>query len=58
MKTSLPDDPQFNKYYEKHGKYLRLKGLQPKISIKKKSRAIRCVTVMQLNFIVSILSFQ
>lgn len=40
MNTSLPDDPQFNKYYEKHGKYLRLKGLQPK-TIEAYSRAIR-----------------
>lgn len=40
MNTSLPDHPQFNKYYEKHGKYLRLKGLQPK-TIEAYSRAIR-----------------
>jgi len=40
MNTSLPNDPQFNKYYEKHGKYLRLKGLQPK-TIEAYSRAIR-----------------
>jgi hypothetical protein len=24
MNTSLLNDPQFNKYYEKHGKYLKL----------------------------------
>lgn len=40
MNTSLPNDPQFNKYYEKHGKYLRLKGLRPK-TIEAYSRAIR-----------------
>lgn len=40
MNTSLPKDPQFNKYYEKHGKYLRLKGLQPK-TIEAYARAIR-----------------
>ena len=40
MNTSLPNNPQFNKYYEKHGKYLRLKGLQPK-TIEAYSRAIR-----------------
>ena len=42
MNTSLPDDPKFNKSYEKHGKYLRLKGLQPK-TIEAYSRAIRRV---------------
>ena len=40
MDTSLPNDPQFNKYYEKHVKYLRLKGLRPK-TIEAYSRAIR-----------------
>jgi site-specific recombinase XerD len=40
MDTSLPKDPKFNKYYEKHGKYLRLKGLRPK-TIEAYSRAIR-----------------
>ena len=40
MNTSLPNYPQFNKYYDKHGKYLRLKGLQPK-TIEAYSRAIR-----------------
>jgi site-specific recombinase XerD len=40
MNTSLPNDPQFNKYYEKHGKYLRLKGLRPK-TIEAYARAIR-----------------
>jgi integrase/recombinase XerD len=40
MDTSLPNDPQFNKYYEKHGKYLRLKGLRPK-TIEAYARAIR-----------------
>jgi len=40
MDTSLPENPQFIKYYEKHGKYLRLKGLRPK-TIEAYSRAIR-----------------
>ena len=40
MNTKLPDDPQFNKYYKKHCKYLKLKGLQPK-TIEAYSRAIR-----------------
>jgi len=40
MDTSLPNDPQFNKHYEKHGKYLRLKGLRPK-TIEAYARAIR-----------------
>jgi len=40
MNTSLPKDPQFNKYYEKHGKHLRLKGLRPK-TIEAYARAIR-----------------
>ena len=28
MDIRLPEDPQFNKYYTKHCKYLKLKGLQ------------------------------
>ena len=40
MDTSLPVDPKFNKYYEKHGKFLRLKGLRPK-TIEANSIAIR-----------------
>jgi integrase/recombinase XerD len=36
----MPDDPQFNQYYRKHLKYLKLKGLQPK-TIDAYSRAIR-----------------
>ncbi len=38
MKTSFP--PQFNHYYERHCKHLRLKGLRPK-TIDAYSRAIR-----------------
>ena len=30
MDIRLPEDPQFNKYYTKHCKYLKLKGLQSK----------------------------
>jgi len=30
MDTKIPNDPQFNKYYTQHCKYLKLKGLQPK----------------------------
>jgi len=40
MNTRIPDDPQFNKYYTKHCKYLKLKGLQPK-TIDAYARAIR-----------------
>ncbi len=40
MNTSLPNDRQFHKYYQKHVKYLRIKGLQPK-TIEAYSRAIR-----------------
>jgi len=40
MDTSLPGNPQFIKYYEKHVKYLRLKGLRPK-TIEAYARAIR-----------------
>jgi len=40
MNTSLPNNPQFSKYYLKHCKYLRIKGLQPK-TIEAYSRAIR-----------------
>lgn len=40
MNTSLPNNPEFIKYYEKHGKYLRLNGLRPK-TIEAYSRAIR-----------------
>ena len=42
MNTRLPNDPQFNKYYTKHCKYLKLKGLQPK-TIEAYARAIRRV---------------
>jgi len=30
MDIRLPEDPQFNKYYTKHCRYLKLEGLQPK----------------------------
>ncbi len=40
MDTSLPKDPQFSKYYIKHCKYLKLKGLQPK-TIEAYARALR-----------------
>jgi len=40
MDTRIPNDPQFNKYYTKHCKYLKLKGLQPK-TIEAYARAIR-----------------
>ncbi len=40
MNTNMPDDHQFNKYYRKHQKCLKLGGLQPK-TIKAYSRAIR-----------------
>ena len=40
MNTRLPKDPQFNKFYLTHCKYLKLKGLQPK-TIEAYSRAIR-----------------
>ncbi len=40
MDTRLPDDPRFNKYYSKHCKYLKLKGLRPK-TIEAYARAIR-----------------
>ena len=32
MNASLPNDQQFIKYFEKHCKYPRLKGLQPNTS--------------------------
>ena len=32
MDIRLPKDPQFNKYYTKHCKYLKLKGLLPSTS--------------------------
>ncbi|MBC2710453.1 MAG: phage integrase N-terminal SAM-like domain-containing protein [Desulfosarcina sp.] len=40
MNTNRPKDPQFNKYYRKHQKCLKLNGLQPK-TIEAYSRAIR-----------------
>jgi integrase/recombinase XerD len=40
MKTSMPTDPQFTTYYQKHQKSLKLCGLQPK-TIEAYSRAIR-----------------
>lgn len=40
MDTRLPDDPLFNKFYNKHHKHLKLKGLMPK-TVEAYSRAIR-----------------
>ena len=40
MDTRLPQDPQFNKFYSTHCKYLKLNGLQPK-TIDAYSRAMR-----------------
>lgn len=40
MYIETPNDPQFNTYYTKHCKYLRLKGFQPK-TFDAYSRAIR-----------------
>ena len=40
MNIETPNDPQFNRYYTKHCKYLRLKGMQPK-TVDAYSRAIR-----------------
>ena len=40
MNIKIPKDPQFNTYYQKHQKYLKLNGLQPK-TIEAYSRAIR-----------------
>jgi integrase/recombinase XerD len=40
MNTNTPNDPQFNKYYQKHQKCLKLAGLQPK-TIEAYSRSIR-----------------
>jgi site-specific recombinase XerD len=40
MDIRLPEDPQFSKYYAKHCKYLKLKGLQPK-TIEAYARALR-----------------
>jgi len=40
MDIRLPKDPQFNKYYTKHCKHLKLKGLQPK-TIEAYTRALR-----------------
>lgn len=42
MDTRLPDDRQFNKFYTKHCKHLKLKGLRPK-TIEAYARAIRRV---------------
>jgi len=40
MDTTMPNDPQFNTYYRKHLKLLKLGGMQPK-TIEAYSRAIR-----------------
>ncbi len=40
MNTTMPTDPQFNNYYRKHLKLLKLGGMQPK-TIEAYSRAIR-----------------
>lgn len=40
MDTKLPNSPQFNKYYIKHCKHLKLAGYQPK-TVEAYARAIR-----------------
>jgi integrase/recombinase XerD len=40
MNINMPDDPQFNEYYRKHLKCLKLRGFQPK-TIDAYTRAIR-----------------
>ena len=40
MEIKLPDDPQFNKYYSKHCKYLNLQGYRPK-TVEAYARAVR-----------------
>ena len=40
MNVSMPDDTQFNKYYQEHIRCLKLGGLKPK-TIEAYSRAIR-----------------
>ena len=40
MNINMPEDPQFNNYYRKHQKCLKLNGFQPK-TIEAYSRAIR-----------------
>ncbi len=40
MNTNMPNDPEFNQYYQKHLKCLKLNGLRPK-TIEAYSRAIR-----------------
>lgn len=40
MNINMPNDPQFNEYYQKHLKCLKLGGLQPQ-TIEAYSRAIR-----------------
>lgn len=40
MDTNIPNDPQFNAYYQKHLKCLKLNGLQPK-TVEAYSRSIR-----------------
>ena len=42
MKTTMTEELQFDSYYDKHVKHLRLKGLRPK-TIEAYSRAIRRV---------------
>lgn len=42
MDCKMPDDPKFNKYYQKHQKCLNLNGFQPK-TIEAYSRALRRV---------------
>ncbi len=40
MNIEIPNNPEFKRYYEKHCKYLKLRGMQPK-TIDAYSRAIR-----------------
>jgi len=42
MKITMPSSPQFNSYYQKHLKLLKLRGMQPK-TIEAYSRAIKRV---------------
>ena len=42
MNTRLPEDPRFNKFYDKHCKHLKLKGLRPKTNSVEKKPTIIC----------------
>jgi len=54
MNCNMPTDPQFEKYYRKHLKCLKLNGLQPKtIEVYCQQRRQRYVTYREIHFFLA-----